>query len=357
MKTTVLTADRLTPAHLEAWSRWQRADPALDSPFFRPEFMRAVAEVRHDVEVAMLEEGGEPAGFFPFQRGGWGLGRPVGGRLCDFQGVVTRPGLAWRADELVRGCGLRAWDFDHVVAAQASFHPYRLGGGDSPFMDLSEGFEAYLAGRARAGSMLQRQVRRKARKLEREVGLLRFEFHTAAPEVLQALIAWKSDQYRRTGATDVFAFPWTTRLLGRLLGGTDEAFSGVLSALYAGRRLAAAHFGLQSLDVLHWWFPTYDPAFGAYSPGLILLAELAREGAGRGVRRIDLGKGDADYKTSFMTGATPLAEGCVTAHPLARLLRLGWRRTRSLARSSPLGAPARVAGRWTRSLRGWLAFR
>ena len=331
-------------------------DAALDSPFFRPEFTQAVAAVRGDVEVAVLEENGEPAGFFPYQRGGWGGGRPVGGRLCDFQGVIARPGLVWRADELVRDCGLRAWDFDHLIASQSAFRLFHLGSGNSPYLDLSEGFAAYTAEHTRGHPKTASDTRRKARRLERDVGPLRLEFRTTDPQVFRTLLAWKTAQYRRTKVTNVFAFPWTVRLLERILGENGEAFAGVLSALYAGGRLATAALTLRSFGVLHGWFTAYDPDLYRYSPGLNMLTELAREAAARGVRRLDLGKGDADYKTHFMTGATPLAEGSVAVYPLVRVARAGWHRARAWARSSRFGGPARLAGRWTRSLRGWLAF-
>jgi CelD/BcsL family acetyltransferase involved in cellulose biosynthesis len=357
MKVTVLAATRLTPAHVEAWSRLQSADPTLASPYFRPEFTRAVAEVRPDVEVAVLEEGGEPAGFFPFQRGRWGAGGPVGGPLSDFHGVVAHPGLAWTAEGLVRGGGLSAWDFNHLLAAQEPFILHHHVTAESPFLDLSGGFEAYRAGRRRAGSELVDQALRKERKLGREVGPVRFEAHTTDPAAFASLLAWKAAQYRRTKAPNVFGFGWTVQLLKRILAASGEEFAGMLSALYAGDRLAAVHLGMRSWGVWHWWFPTYDPDLAKYSPGLVLLVAAARAAPGLGVRRIDLGRGEAGYKNSLGNGAVQVAEGCVATRPIVRLLRGGWRRTREWARRSRLGAPARLAGRWTRSLRGWLAFR
>jgi len=356
-KIITLPADQLTPAHIEAWARLQRADPAVDSPYFRPEFTQAVAAVRNDVRVAVLEEDGEAAGFFPFQRGRWGIGRPVGGPLSDFQGIIVRPGLAWSADELVRGCGLRAWDFNHLVAEQKSFHPFHRVQAESPFMDLSAGFEAYQEERQKAGSMLLRQTLRKARKAEREVGPLRFEVHTADAHAFAALIAWKEEQYRRTRAANVFAFGWTRKLLEGILAHANEEFAGLLSALYFGDRLAAVHLWMRSRAVLHSWFPAYEADLRSYSPGLVLLLEMARRAPALGVRRMDLGKGVKDYKSSFMSGAIPLAEGSVALHPLLRLVRHGWQWTRTWVRSSRLRAPARLAARWTRPLRGWLAFR
>jgi CelD/BcsL family acetyltransferase involved in cellulose biosynthesis len=175
--------------------------------------------------------------------------------------------------------------------------------------------------------------------------------------VFDALVAWKSDQYLRTGATNVFGFSWTMRLLEKVLAAPGQEFGGILSALYAGDKLVSAHLGLRSHGVMHLWFPAYDPAFGKYSPGLILLLELAKAARSLGVQRLDLGKGDTRFKTSLMTGAVSLAEGSVAVNPLVRGLRRGWHNTRTWVRSSALRGPARLAGRWTRPVRGWLAFR
>ena len=56
---------------------------------FGPEFTQAVAAVRGDVEVGVLEERGEPVGFFPFQRSRRNVARPVGGKMSDFQGLIA----------------------------------------------------------------------------------------------------------------------------------------------------------------------------------------------------------------------------------------------------------------------------
>jgi CelD/BcsL family acetyltransferase involved in cellulose biosynthesis len=357
MKITVLPAAQLTAAHLDAWDRFQRADPALDSPYFRPEFTQAVAAVRADVRVALLEEGGEIGGFFPFQRGRLGTARPVGGKMCDFQGVIARRGLDFDAGALVRACGLHAWDFDHVPAAQTRFGPWQLATADSPFMDLSRGFDAYRAHCDRPGPMSFKRLAEKARKMERQIGPLRFVAHAAEPQALAALLVWKSAQYRRKKVTDVFAFGWTVQLLERVLAERSPAFRGMLHALYAGDQLAAVELILRSYGVCHSWFPAYNPDLARYSPGLLLVVEQAKAAQHMGVRRIDLGKGVADYKAYFMNGASVVTEGCVAPRSLVRWLRIGWRRTHAWAKAGLLGGPVRLAGRWTRPLRGWLAFR
>jgi CelD/BcsL family acetyltransferase involved in cellulose biosynthesis len=219
-------------------------------------------------------------------------------------------------------------------------------------MDLSNGFEAYSDERRAAGSHQVRESRRKSRRLAREVGPVRFEYDVASKGVMETLLAWKSKQYSATGKADVLRMKWVSQLLYRIHETKGERFSGVLSALYAGDRLVAAHFGMRSQRVLHWWYPAYDPEFASHSPGLILCLELAREASLRGIARIDLGYGDERYKLGFMSGATQVAHVAVDATEWARNLRNGWRSARKLIKATPLAVPARRA---MRPIRRWLS--
>lgn len=212
-----------------------------------------------------------------------------------------------------------------------------------------------LGVRARQRSPRVGQLERKARKLEREVGPLRFVAHTGPTGVLERVFALKSAQCRRTGTADVFAPGWTRSLARRLLAVSHDHFGGCLSALYAGERLLAAHLGLRSARVWHWWFPVYEPAFAAYSPGGILLLEVAREAARRGASALDLGKGDDPYKRSFADHEVALAEGCVTRPSAAALLRRLRQGSEAQLRASPIATPLRpllrAANRWVRARR------
>ena len=51
----------------------------------------------------------------------------------------------------------------------------------------------------------------------------------------------------------------------------------MFSVLYVADQPAALHLGMCCRGVWHSWFPTYDVAFAKYSPGLLLLLELAGE--------------------------------------------------------------------------------
>ncbi len=359
MKVTIIPAEQLTPDLIRIWTEIQQADPALESPYYRPEFVRAVAEAKGKgkAEVAVLEENGAAAGFFPFERGHGGAGRPVGWPMCDYQGVIARPGFVPDIAEVVRACGLSAWDFDHIPVAQVAFAPHARGAARSPYLDLSAGFDAYVSERNKSGTDAIRQTQRKARKLEREVGPLRFEYQTADPSVFRTLLEWKRAQYSRTGAVDLFALGWPVKLLELVLAATGEEFSGVLSALYVGDQLKAIDLSLRSHGVVHSWFPAYDLELRKYSPGMIHLLEVAKASAARGVRRFDLGRGEEEYKLSVMSGSVPLAEGSVAVTARTRLLRSGWYRARDWVKSSRYAGPFRAAARATRPIREWLAVR
>ncbi len=312
MNVRIVPAGALTASELARWGELQGASELYRSPFFRPEFTLAVARLR-DVRVAVVEDAGSVAGFLPFEASRR-QGRPVGRPFSDYHGPVLDDPAAVDARGLVRACGLATWSFDHLPAGFASFAPHVWGHGASPCLDLSEGFDP----EARPSSDI-RGALRKARKLAREVGPLRFVPHSDDPDLLAQAIAWKRRQYAETGVTDVLADAGARELLGHAQAARATEFAGLLSVLYAGDQVAALHLGLRSGGVLHSWFPAYNPALHRYSPGLVLLLELAGSAPALGIRELDFGKGEARYKLALATGAVPLHEGCVGARPLSAL--------------------------------------
>jgi CelD/BcsL family acetyltransferase involved in cellulose biosynthesis len=307
----IVTASALAASDRARWSELQRAKPLYRSPFFRPEFTLAVARVR-DVRVAILEDAGSVAGFLPFEAGRRGHGRPVGRPFSDYHGPVLDEAGAIDARELVRACGLATWSFDHLPAGIAAFAPHVWSHGSSPCLDLTDGFDP-------GASSDIRGAQRKARKLAREVGPLRFVPDSDDADLLAQTIAWKRQQYAATGVTDVLADAAGRELLGHVHAARATGFAGMLSVLHAGDRVAALHLGLRADGVLHSWFPVYNPELHRYSPGLVLLLELAEAAPALGIRELDFGKGEARYKLALATGTVPLLEGCVGARPLSAL--------------------------------------
>jgi CelD/BcsL family acetyltransferase involved in cellulose biosynthesis len=345
MQISVVRPGELGPAEYAAWHALQRQTETLASPFLCPEFAVAVGSLRPGARVAVLADGKELVGFFPFEKRRLGAAAPIGAGLTDCQGLVHAPGLEWDPRELLRACSISAWQFDHLVAGQRPFERYQAARAASPVIDLTDGFAAYHARLRERSRQFCANLARKERKLGREVGEVRFVLDSRDSPALRTFMSWKSDQYRRTGRADRFDRPWIVELLDRLFQTRSDAFSGQLSCLYAGDTLVAAHFGVRSAHVLADWFPAYATSFGRYSPGLIMHLRMAGESAAAGIRQIDMGKGDKRYKEALKSGDIFVAEGVVTGRSL--LGAAAWARrspalwaTRQIRQHPPLFAVA-----------------
>jgi CelD/BcsL family acetyltransferase involved in cellulose biosynthesis len=343
---------RIASSELDAelMARWEclrRQSAVFESPFFHPQFTRRVAEVKTGVEVAIVEMDGEIRAFWPYERISRSLAGPVGGVLSDYHGVVGDMGRAGRLDprDLLRACRLRAWDFTHFPADQSLIVLGRARSLSSPQIDLSRGFAAYAEDRRAAGSHWIARVAHSERRLAKTVGPLRFVFDDRDVSAFQKLLEWKSAQYARTRNPDLFASGPSRAVLEAIWRAPVEGFSGVLSTLYAGDHLIAAHFGLRSRSVLHYWFPAYDVDQARHSPGLVLMLNLVKASVEAGVAKIDLGAGEDPYKLRLATGSAPLAWGSLEIPGWLNRSRALKRKFIGLLGQSPLAGPGRALRR------------
>ena len=313
MRISVVLGKALSPEHVAAWRFLQRSNPRLGSPFLCPDYTLAVARAGEPVEVAVLQDAAGAVGFFPYQRVGPDEAEPVGEPMNDCQAIVGAPELAFDPAEILRACGLRCWHFNHLLASQVPFWPFHQASAQSPFMDLSRGYDAWSAGRPERGGQPLARLRERERRLGRVAGPLRFEPDSSYPGLLERLIDWKRAQYARTRVPDPLAPEQRRQVLREIAATRTAGFAGMLSALWAGDDPIAAHFGMRSDKVLHWWFPVYSSAHAWASPGLLLLLHLARYCAEQGIGMIDMGKGSEGYKLRFQTGGVALAEGAIHA--------------------------------------------
>jgi CelD/BcsL family acetyltransferase involved in cellulose biosynthesis len=351
----VLPGRELGTELLQGWLAILQSNRRLESPFFRPEYTQAVASVRDDVLVAVAFQGEEPVAFFPFQRNAWKAGSPVGGPLTDYQGIVARSGTVIEPRQLLRACGLASWRFDHLLAAQAQFAPYRLLDAESPCIDLSCGLAQYLQQHRKCNDFCQTE--RLARKIQREIGPLRLELESCDRDVLNRLIQWKSQQYRQTRTPDIFQYAWVRQVVERLLDRREPGFSASISTLSVHGEILAIFLGLRSGDVCHSWMTTYNRDYARYSPGRMLHLELVKAAPELGIRAIDLGRGREQYKHSFANSAIPLWEGVVERRPLTRWFRTRWLHAREWVRDSRYADAIRVPWSWVRPLRDWMKYR
>jgi CelD/BcsL family acetyltransferase involved in cellulose biosynthesis len=352
VKIELIPGNALTGELVKRWDALVSSDPRFNSPYFQPEFTQLVSEVRDDVEVAFLVDGGQTVAIFPFQRGAFGFGLPVGGLVSDFHGLICAKGFDFDPRELLSKCGLRAWQFDHLLSTSSEmFTRFHNQLRDSFYVDLRQGFDAYLRDLRMKSKTRVTNVERNKRKIEHDVGPLRFELQTDQSSAFEHLLRWKSRQYINTGAADVFRCGWVTSLLRKIIAHRGTKFSGMLSTLHAGERLVAIHAGMRSQNVAHYWFPSFDRDFASYSPGIILLLELARALGASGVYRLDLGAGSEQYKLLFGTGSLVLAAGTVDRYVMAEMIRSSLSRCRKGIRWAGLGKILPGPARFLHNLR------
>ncbi|GAA2665419.1 MULTISPECIES: GNAT family N-acetyltransferase [Nonomuraea] len=339
MRITLVQPRDLGQPEVTRWRALQEADAAFDNPFLSPEFTITVGELREQTRVAVVEDGGELVGFFPFERHPLGIGKPVAAGLTDAQGLVHAKDAEIDPQALIRACGLSVFEFDHLVAGQpllAERHTLY----PSPIIDLSDGWAAYTEFLKANSGKTYKSTLAKSRKLQRDVGPLRHDYATTDPEPLRALLGWKTDQYRRTGRTDRFAIRWIVELVERLLATQTESFAGVLDMVHVDGAPVAGHFGLRTRTTLVGWFPAYDTAYAKFSPGLIHHLAMAEAASAAGIQMIDMGRGDKEYKEKLKTGELQVAEGRVARASAGAgvhwMLRVPVRKARGAVMANPL---------------------
>jgi CelD/BcsL family acetyltransferase involved in cellulose biosynthesis len=347
----LISPDALSNDLIGVWRSHLKADENLSGPFFTPEYTRLVAAARPEVTVAVIEVPGQAPAFLPLHRDGSNVAHPVGLRASDFSGIIAAPGYAWSPDTVLRAAGLSGWDFTNIVTSDQTMQPYFRKYADSPFVDISSGFEAFSKDRAQSGSDLVRSVAQKSRKMEREVAPMRFEAHVLDRRALALLYEWKAAQRARTSTFDVLSMPWMRQVVERMVEINTPAFGGLLSVVYAGDQVAAVHFGMRSATVWHYWFAAYSHELQRYSPGLIILLEMLKAAPALGIRTITLGQGDEAYKLRYATGSTPLASGSVDCRLTRKLTNALWYAAREASqRSAVVAALARSVKRGRRRM-------
>jgi len=354
MKIHHLPARRLTDELASHWCEILRKTPQLAGPFFRPEFTVAVASVRDDVEVAVLEEGGEILGCFPYQRTRWNVAQPVGGPLAGFQGVIAEPEVYWLPGEILAACKLSAWEFNQQLAWQTPLAPHFSRRAASPVMDLSGGYKPWLESRVAAGGPLS-QTLGQVHQLNEQSQSLEFTWHTTDAAVFEQLLAWCLPANGTTGRDDLFRQRWVVTLLEMLRQAAGTNLRGILSALRVDGRIVAIHFALQADSILHSWLAAHDPDQIAGCAGQILLLQIAQHAANNGVQRIHLGHGDWDDRQWFATDVIEVAAGCFDRRPFAAAIRKGWAATRDWVGGSTMCETVQHPTRLIGPLRQWVA--
>ncbi len=352
MPIDLVPALKLTANDVEAWIRLQ-GDGPLASPFLSPMWAQAAARAggpdAEQAKVAIVREDGAPTAFLAARVGRF-TAMPVGAPMCDYQALVGAPGARFDEGRIVRALGVQRLDFNSLLLEAPGFAGCVRGRAVSHVIDLRQGYEAYAAGRVAAGTDILKDSAKKRRKLEREQGEVVFTAESASVADFEQLTAWKRAQYASTGQTDVLARRWPATLLRSLFESTDPTFRGALFTLHAGGRLAAAHFALCTRRIAHAWFIAHDEGLQRYSPGVVLIADVARWAADRGMAELDLGPGDYRFKLSLANVQRPIGHGFGGRLAPATLVRAVEYGVRSAAEALPLGRLSALPGKAMRRM-------
>ena len=348
MQIEVVRPSELTDRDVAGWSALQDLALEFDTPFLSPHWALAVerAQGPGKVKVAVLDDG---KGFMA-ARAGRLAAMPAGAPMCDYQGVVAEPGLVVDPRALVQAFGVGRLDFCHMLESQAAFAPYARGRLASWIVDVSAGYDAFEAERKDAGIGIVKDLGKKRRKAEREVGETRFTAFSGSHADFDQLIEWKRGQYRATGQTDIFETPWTLRLMEQLFAEATLEFGGALYTLHIGERLAAAQFNLHGKRGVHGWIIAHDGAFERYSPGLLLFQDMLRWMDGAPYDSLDLGAGDYRFKRELSNVQRGVTHGFVGLPSPAALVRHAAYGVRQAAEALPLGGVSELPGKAMRRL-------
>jgi CelD/BcsL family acetyltransferase involved in cellulose biosynthesis len=306
LKVDIVGIDALGEADRAMWSAMLAANPALASPYFRPEFARVAGQVSPGAAVAVFSRGGETVGFFPHQRRG-GAMQPLAAPMNDYHGVIAFPGMAPSLEEAAELLGvarlnLTAWVGPTGLGEDRRTVQVELGDG---------GYDGWYVERRATFGKFFKDKERARRSMEAELGPLRVEHGLRDPALLDWLIDLKRDQYRRTGRHDIFACGWTADLLHALLKEEGQDFGASLAALWAGDRLTAVEYSLHAGTQYHFWFPGYEPSLARCSPGILLSLDTMRLASEEGYRTFDFGFEGEHYKKYFCNDFKVVREAVV----------------------------------------------
>ena len=159
------------------------------------------------------------------------------------------------------------------------------------------------------------------------------------PQVLEKVIQWKREKFRRTRTFDLLSLDWTSNLLRELFHVRRDDFRGQLTVLWAGGIPVSGHMGFVSKHRLHYYMPAHDHQFRRFSPGTELMIQLTGAALEHGIHKIDFGYGESELKDRFANAHTTVDYGCIGFNSAARLVAHQRYRFRQALKQVPLKEP------------------
>ncbi len=333
MRWSTLKIQDLTPNQIETWHKLHSQETTLRSPFTTYEFCHAVDKVRGNVFVSILENRGEIQAIFPFERSHKlipGIARKPGGHLSDCFGIIGGARHLLNEREILKSAGLSVFSFDHLPLQENVLPVWRGTVSHGIRIELAN-FGDYVERLRKTNKKRVKEVERRSDQLVERYGAMDFQWQAAEPCFeLERLIDRKRSQYLKSGFDDALKPLWARLLLSELIGNRHDNCEAILSTLHCGDTWIASNLALRTEELLHIWFPVFNPLLRRFGPGHILFFNLFESAAARGIRVIDFGGGVSAYKKKYGGVEYPLFKGSLrrnnllsVAHQVAQ--SLSWR--------------------------------
>jgi CelD/BcsL family acetyltransferase involved in cellulose biosynthesis len=326
----VMRPSQLGTVEIAAWHGMMGASPHLQRAFLTPAFALACERATGLAYVGVLHEGATIRAFMPFQfRSVWHsrirLAHRIGGGLSDNAGLIASPDFRITVAGLLRLCGLASLNLSHIMEDQDRF------GLDADWSDISyvthlgAGPDAYFTDLLARNRDFVRDTERRQRKTAKTYGkVVVRQYNSVTDAGLAGVVAMKRLQYARTAVADTFDEPANLRVIEALRQSSVPECALVLATLEAGDKMVAQHLGLRHHGVLSWWFPVYDVSAQGVSPGRLLLWQMIRNATESGIKLIDYGVGEAQYKRQFSTATLRMGRAIWSAGNARSLFARAW---------------------------------
>lgn len=331
----------------EAWTDLEAS--AAHSPYQRQDWILpwlGTIGRAHGLKPAIVvarDAAGRPVALLPLgvkETGPFRIAGFLGGKDANFALGLYRDAEAFDASEITRLLldGGRAAGIDLIALMN---QPFAWQGVRNPLADLrrqpspSHGYKAEIAGDGEAylRQRLSRDTRKKLRRKEEKLaerGPLR---HVVASDsatartILAAFTEQKSRRMKEKGIENTFGDAPTKAFLERVCvewldRGKPPPVE--LHALFCGERIVATFAGAQAQGRFCGMFNAFDTdsEIARCSPGDLLLSKIIVAKGREGCATLDLGVGEARYKSIFCDETEHLFDAFVAMTPAGRVLQV-----------------------------------
>jgi CelD/BcsL family acetyltransferase involved in cellulose biosynthesis len=312
----------LTDLASEWLDLWQK-DPSA-TPFHTPHYAVAAWETELGADRALasiaLRGGGALAGLCNVTIDPDGTLRFLGNRaVTDYLGPISEPSdrdavasgvveairtLEWETAELFGLASDSGWPEAIARAAKAAGFTVEESQQDvCPRISLTEGYEGYLAA---IDAKLRHEIRRKERRLQREVG---YTVRISDRSTLEADLDRFYEMHRSsTGPKGRFMHEDVASLFSRIARAFDELGWLRLTWLDIAGEPAAGMFSFAARGVWSVYNSAYDHRQRELGPGMVLMSETMRLAAEEGCGTFDMLRGNEPYKYRFGAVDMPLMQ-------------------------------------------------